>query len=56
MPENVAGFVNVYAPEHNGSINDWLLKRGMRAYDPGSVVELSSFVKDQLLEAGRSAQ
>ena len=47
MPENVAGFVNVYAPEHNGSINDWLLKRGMRAYDPGSVVELSSFVKDQ---------
>lgn len=47
MPENVAGFVNAYAPEHSGSINDWLLKRGMRAYDPGSVVELASFVKDQ---------
>lgn len=47
MPENVAGFVNVYAPEHSGSINDWLLKRGMRAYDAGSVVELASFVKDQ---------
>ncbi len=47
MPENVAGFVNVYAPEHNGSINDWLLKRGMRAYDPGAVVELSSFAKNQ---------
>lgn len=43
-PSNVAGFVNVYAPEHNGSMNDWLLKRGMRAYDPGAVVELSSFV------------
>lgn len=47
MPENVAGFVNVYAPEHNGSINDWLLKRGMRAYDQGAVVEMASFVKDQ---------
>ncbi len=47
MPENVAGFVNVYAPEHNGSINDWLLKRGMRAYDQGTVVELASFVKNQ---------
>lgn len=47
MPENVAGFVNVYAAEHNGSINDWLLKRGMRVYDPGAVVELSSFAKDK---------
>lgn len=45
--ENVAGFVNAYAPEHNGSINDWLLKRGMRAYDQGAVVEMASFVKDQ---------
>jgi len=43
--ENVAGFVNVYAPEHGGAINDWLLKKGMRAYDPGAVVELSSYVK-----------
>lgn len=48
--ENVAGFVNVYAPEHNGSINDWLLKRGMRAYDSGAVVELSSFVKSDSSE------
>lgn len=45
VPENVAGFVNVYAPEHNGAINDWLLKKGMRAYDPGAVVELASYVK-----------
>lgn len=27
IPENVAGFVNIYAPEHNGAINDWLLKK-----------------------------
>lgn len=45
VPENVAGFVNVYAPEHSGAINDWLLKKGMRAYDPGAVVELASYVK-----------
>lgn len=45
VPENVSGFVNVYAPEHSGAINDWLLKKGMRAYDPGAVVELSSFVR-----------
>lgn len=44
--ENVVGFVSVYAPEHSGSINDWLLKRGMRAYDQGAVVELSSYVKN----------
>jgi hypothetical protein len=44
---NVSGFVNVYAPEHNGSINDWLLKRGMRAYDHGAVLELSSFAKNE---------
>lgn len=45
VPENVSGFVNVYTPEHSGAINDWLLKKGMRAYDPGAVVELSSFVR-----------
>ncbi len=45
--ENVAGFVNVYTPEHQSSINEWLTKRGMRAYDPGALLELASFVKDQ---------
>lgn len=58
VPENVAGFVNVYAPEHQGAINDWLLSRGMRAYDPGAVVELASYVKDgaDTLELSASKQ
>jgi hypothetical protein len=46
VPENTAGFVSVYAPEHMGSVNDWLAARGMRGYDNGAVVELSSFVRD----------
>lgn len=46
VPENVAGFVNVYAPEHEKEINDWLLAKGKRAYDPGSLVEIASFVQD----------
>ncbi len=46
-PEQAAGFVNIYAPEHVSEINDWLVKHNMRAYEPGSVVELASFVKDQ---------
>lgn len=46
IPENVAGFVNVYAPEHEKEINDWLLAKGKHAYDPGSLVEIASFVKD----------
>lgn len=47
LPENVAGFVNAYAPEHINEVNDWLVKKGMRGYDAGAVVELSSFVKDE---------
>lgn len=50
---NVSGFVNVYAPEHSGAINDWLLKRGMRAYDHGAVLEMSSFAKN---EAGKAME
>lgn len=45
-PEQAAGFVNVYMPEHSNEINDWLVKRKMRAYDHGALIELSSFVKD----------
>lgn len=55
VPENVAGFVNVYAPEHTGTINDWLLKKGMRAYEPGMIVEAASFVKEGNAEAELSA-
>lgn len=43
---NVDGFVNVYAPEHMGKINDWLSSRGMNPYTHGALVELGSYVKD----------
>lgn len=55
VPENVAGFVNVYAPEHMGTVNDMLLKKGMRAYEPGMVVEIASFAKDDNTAAELSA-
>jgi hypothetical protein len=55
VPENVAGFVNVYVPEQTGTINDWLLKKGMRAYEPGMLVEIASFVKDNNTAAELSA-
>lgn len=46
VPENVAGFVNVYAPEHEKEINEWLTAKGKHAYDAGALVEIASFVKE----------
>lgn len=45
-PDNVAGFVNIYEPSQQDAINTWLTDKKMRVYDPGALVELSSFVKD----------
>lgn len=55
IPENALGFVNVYAPEHPGVINDWLLKRGMREFSPGSLLEMATFVKDGSKDVEMSA-
>jgi len=45
-PENITGFVNLYAPTHEDVVNDWLVKRNMHAYNPGELVEVSAFAKD----------
>lgn len=45
-PSNVAGYVNVYAPEHEKEINEWLLAKGKHTYDSGSLVEIASYVHD----------
>jgi hypothetical protein len=42
-PENVEGFVNVYAPEHMDKVNKWLQENNQRPYDDGAVVEYASF-------------
>lgn len=57
-PNNAAGFVNVYKPEQSGAISEWLLARGMRAYDPGAILEMSSFVKNNAtdVELGANKQ
>lgn len=45
-PEQAAGFVNVYEPEHMGELNDMLKNRHMRPYEEtGSVVEMGSYAK-----------
>lgn len=42
-PENVEGFINVYAPEHMDKVNMWLQEKNLRPYDDGAVVEYASF-------------
>lgn len=46
VPEQVVGFVNVYAPEHMEKINRMLETHHKRPYDKGAVLELASYAKE----------
>lgn len=48
---SVAGFVNVYAPQHMEDISAWLPQHHMRPYDDGALLEFASFVRPEIQDA-----